>query len=55
MIQDLNVSQSERLLKWKTGTTNNNLKNIENIGTHNQCCTTISPTKLQLNFIYCGK
>ena len=47
MIQDLNVSQSERLLSGIWNHQQYNLKNIENIGTYNQCCT-ISPTSINL-------
>ena len=46
MIQDLNVSQSERLLSGIWNHQQYNLKNIENI--HNQCCTRTSPTSVNL-------
>lgn len=48
MIQNLNVSQSERLLSGIWNHQQYNLKNIENIGIRNQCCTRTSPTSVNL-------
>lgn len=52
MIQGLNVSQSERLLSGIWNHRQYNLKNIENIGTHNQVLYNNKPNnKHQHNFI----